>query len=84
MGVPKFLPQSMGVPKFPVPEFPPNFPPNFPQSMGVPKFLRNSSRNSAFGPSKIEDWDAVWLTVKATVLNDEASRKDFDAQLSPG
>ncbi len=37
-----------------------------------------------FGPSKIEDWDAVWLTVKATVLNDEASRKDFDAQLSLG
>lgn len=37
-----------------------------------------------FGPSKIEDWDAVWLTVNAALLNDEASRKDFDAQLSLG
>jgi len=37
-----------------------------------------------FGPSKIEDWDAVWLSLKAAVLNDEASRKDFDAQLSLG
>lgn len=37
-----------------------------------------------FGPSKIKDWDAVWLTVNAALLNDEASRKDFDAQLSLG
>lgn len=37
-----------------------------------------------FGPSKIEDWDAVWLTVNAAVLRDEAARKDFSAQISFG
>jgi restriction system protein len=35
-----------------------------------------------FGPCKISDWDAVWMTIKAEALTDEASRKDFDAQLS--
>jgi len=35
-----------------------------------------------FGPCKIEDWDAVWLTVKSAALMDEDSRKDFSAQLS--
>lgn len=35
-----------------------------------------------FGPCKIKDWDAVWLTVKAGALTDEESRKDFQAQLS--
>lgn len=35
-----------------------------------------------FGPCKIEDWDAVWMTVKAAALTDEESRKDFNAQLS--
>lgn len=34
-----------------------------------------------FGPSKVEDWDAVWLSVKAAALNDEESRKDFAAQV---
>ena len=28
-----------------------------------------------FGPCKIEDWDAVWMTVKAAALTDEDSRK---------
>lgn len=37
-----------------------------------------------FGPSKIKDWDAVWLTVKSAILTDEGSRKDFYAQLSLG
>lgn len=37
-----------------------------------------------FGPSKIKDWDAVWLTVKAAALTDEETRKDFRAQLSFG
>jgi len=37
-----------------------------------------------FGPSKIDDWDAVWLTLNAALLVDEASRKDFHAQLSLG
>jgi hypothetical protein len=35
-----------------------------------------------FGPCKINDWDAVWLTVKSAALTDEESRKDFRAQLS--
>lgn len=35
-----------------------------------------------FGPSKIKDWDAVWLTVKAAALTDADSRKDLQAQLT--
>ncbi len=35
-----------------------------------------------FGPCKIKDWDAVWMTVRAAALTDEESRKDFNAQLS--
>jgi hypothetical protein len=35
-----------------------------------------------FGPCRIKDWDAVWLTVKSAALTDEESRKDFSAQLS--
>ena len=35
-----------------------------------------------FGPCKIKDWDAVWMSIKATALTDEESRKDFSAQLS--
>jgi len=37
-----------------------------------------------FGPSKIDDWDAVWLTVNSAVLRDAAARKDFAAQISFG
>ena len=37
-----------------------------------------------FGPSKIKDWDAVWLTVNSAVLRDAASAKDFSAQISFG
>jgi hypothetical protein len=33
-----------------------------------------------FGPSKVKDWDAAWLTVKSAALTDEASRKDLRAQ----
>ncbi len=35
-----------------------------------------------FGPCKIKDWDAVWMSVKAAALTDEDSRKDLNAQLS--
>lgn len=35
-----------------------------------------------FGPSKVKDWDAAWLTVKAAALTDEESRKDLQAQLT--
>jgi hypothetical protein len=35
-----------------------------------------------FGPSKIKDWDAVWMTVKSAALTDEATRKDLRAQIA--
>ena len=35
-----------------------------------------------FGPSKIKDWDAVWLTVKSAALTDDATRKDLQAQIA--
>ncbi|MFQ6004160.1 MAG: nuclease-related domain-containing protein [Woeseia sp.] len=35
-----------------------------------------------FGPCKIKDWDAVWMTMQAAALTDEDSRKDLNAQLS--
>ncbi len=34
------------------------------------------------GPSKVEDWDAAWLTVKSAALTDEASRRDLQAQIA--
>lgn len=37
-----------------------------------------------FGPSKIQDWDAVWLTVNAAALRDEAAYKDYSAQIGFG
>ena len=35
-----------------------------------------------FGPSKIRDWDAVWLTVQSAALTDPDSRKDLQAQIA--
>lgn len=37
-----------------------------------------------FGPSKVEDWNAVWMTVNAAAMTDEGSRKDFQAQVGFG
>jgi hypothetical protein len=37
-----------------------------------------------FGPSKVKDWDAAWLTVNSAVLKDEAARRDHAAQISFG
>ena len=34
-----------------------------------------------FGPSKIEDLDAVWMSVKSAAMTDDATRADFNAQL---
>lgn len=34
-----------------------------------------------FGPSKIKEWDTVWLTLKAAVLSDASARKDAQAQV---
>lgn len=35
-----------------------------------------------FGPSKIEDWDAVWMSLRSAALTDDASRKDLQAQIA--
>lgn len=37
-----------------------------------------------FGPSKIDDWHAVWMTVKAAAMTDSDTRKDLQAQLGFG
>lgn len=34
-----------------------------------------------FGPSKVEDWNTAWLTLKSSAMTDEATRKDFNAQI---
>lgn len=34
-----------------------------------------------FGPCKIEDWDAVWMSVKAAAMTDVDTRKDLQAQI---
>ena len=36
------------------------------------------------GPCAIDDWQAVWMNVKAAALTDEDTRKDFQAQLGFG
>jgi len=35
-----------------------------------------------FGPSKVSDWDSVWMSVKSAALTDAETRKDMQAQLS--
>lgn len=35
-----------------------------------------------FGPSKVDDWDAAWLTVRSAAMTDEATRKDLQAQIA--
>ena len=35
-----------------------------------------------FGPSKIQDWDAVWLTLRSAAMTDDATRKDLQAQIA--
>ena len=34
-----------------------------------------------FGPSKIEDWNSVWLTVKSAAMTDAGARKDLQSQV---
>ena len=46
--------------------------------------LESHIAKHVFGPSKIEDWDAVWLTINSAVLRDADTRKDFSAQISFG
>ena len=44
--------------------------------------LENFVAKFVFGPSKVKDWDAAWLTVKSAALTDEATRKDLQAQIA--
>ena len=44
--------------------------------------LDNYIAKFVFGPSKVKDWDAAWLTVRAAALTDEATRKDMRAQIA--
>lgn len=37
-----------------------------------------------FGPAKVDDWDAAWLTVKSAAMTDAETRKDLAAQISFG
>jgi hypothetical protein len=37
-----------------------------------------------FGPSKVDDWDSVWLSVKSAARTDDATRRDFKAQVGFG
>ncbi len=34
-----------------------------------------------FGPAKVKDWDAAWLTLRSSAMTDDAARRDFQAQL---
>ena len=34
-----------------------------------------------FGPSRVDDWDAAWLSVRSAALTDPASERDYAAQL---
>lgn len=34
-----------------------------------------------FGPSKVKDWDAAWLTIKSAAMTDTETRKDLQAQV---
>ena len=36
------------------------------------------------GPSAVEDWDALWLTLRSAAKTDADTRKDYAAQLSFG
>ena len=37
-----------------------------------------------FGPSRIEDWHAVWMSLGSAILDDDATRRDFSAQIGFG
>lgn len=59
-------------------DFPTPPPPNVIRVSEVDSYIAKF----VFGPSKIKDWDAVWLTVNAAALTDEATRKDLRAQIA--
>ncbi len=59
------------------PELMSSLPPNAMMANELDRFLFNHS----FATSEVDDWDAVWLTVRAAALTDEATRKDHASQL---
>jgi hypothetical protein len=59
-------------------EFPTPPPKNVMLISGLDSFIAKH----VFGPSKVKDWDAAWLTVKSAALTDEATRKDLQAQIA--
>lgn len=59
-----------------------NFPTPPPKDVIRVGDLENYIAKFVFGPSRVKDWDAAWLTVKSAVLTDEASRKDLQAQIA--
>ncbi|MEJ2129043.1 MAG: nuclease-related domain-containing protein [Woeseiaceae bacterium] len=59
-------------------EFPTPPPKNVIRISGLESFIAKH----VFGPSKVKDWDAAWLTVKSAALTDEATRKDLQAQIA--
>ena len=48
------------------------------------KQLESYVARFVFGPSKIDDWHAVWLSVQSAAMTDDDTRKDFQAQLGFG
>ena len=59
-------------------DFPTPPPKNVIRVSGLDSFIAKH----VFGPSKVKDWDAAWLTVKSAALTDEATRKDLQAQIA--
>lgn len=58
------------------------FPTPPPQNVILVGRLNSFIDKHVFGPSKVKDWDAAWLSVKSAALTDEASRKDLQAQIA--
>ena len=59
------------------PEFMFTLPENAIMAHELDRYLYNHS----FETSEVDDWDAVWLTVRAAARTDEATRRDHASQL---
>jgi len=59
-----------------------DFPPPPPKNVLRVEQLDSFIAKFVFGPSKVKDWDAAWLTVKSAALTDEDTRKDLRAQIA--
>ncbi len=60
------------------------FPGTPPQNVILRRNLGRYLAKHAFGPSRVEDWNTLWMNLEAAVQRDDASRRDFEAQLSFG